>query len=37
MEEGRFNLASAEGDFRQPAHAAIRLEAVLWSVSKAGE
>lgn len=37
MEEGRFNLASAEGDFRLPAHAAINLEAILWSVSKAGE
>lgn len=37
VEEGRFNLASAEGDFRQPVHVAVRLEAVLWSVSKAGD
>lgn len=37
MEEGRFNLASAEGDFRQSVPAALQLEAVLWSVSKAGE
>lgn len=36
MEEGRFNLASAEGDFKQSVHAAVRLEGVLWSVSKAG-
>lgn len=37
MEEGRFNLASAEGAFRQPICVAVRLEQLLWSVLKAGD
>lgn len=36
VEEARFNLASAEGAFRQPICGAVRLEQLLWSVSKAG-
>ena len=37
VEEARFNLASAEGAFRQRIHVAVRLEQLLWSVPKAGD